>query len=98
MDPMLAAALYGPLPGAGGGGGGAPPASASSQGRMHSAESLTHNIGAEASSLKAENDAMEQRLQALTDALGATLEPYWGEMGRAEAAAEEDPLESHDEL
>ena len=69
MDPMLAAALYGPLPGAGGGGGGAPPASASSQGRMHSAESLTHNIGAEASSLKAENDAMEQRLQALTASL-----------------------------
>ena len=67
MDPMLAAALYGPLPGMGGGGGA--PASASSGGRMLTAASLTADIGNEASSLKAENDAMEQRLQALTQSL-----------------------------
>lgn len=61
MDPMLAAALYGPLPGAAGAG--APPA------RLHSAASLTADIGHEAISLKAENDAMEQRLAALTQSI-----------------------------
>ena len=62
MDPMLAAALYGPLPGAAGAG--APQGQ-----RLHTAASLTAGIGQEATSLKAENDAMEQRLAALTQSI-----------------------------
>ena len=132
MDPMLAAALYGPLPGMGGGSG-APPSSGG--GRMLTAASLTADIGTndfatlvrqlqfdfpfvfcslsmfpwrffcrvfddqmvghgkwignEASSLKAENDAMEQRLAALTQSLDGMSGGVLSSVSHTRAAEEE---------
>ena len=69
MDPMLAAALYGPLPGTAGTAAGSQQSMPMPGGPARTAASLTADIGQEATSLKAENDAMEQRLAALTQSI-----------------------------
>ena len=71
MDPKLFAALYGPLPGSGGFGGALP--SEQSYQKLEKASSLTSSLASQASTLRNENNAMEERLHALTASMDGML-------------------------